>query len=71
MEVFEYLKKLPQVSATLLASELHMTVPTGRSALDHLAMLGILEEITGKKRDKIYVYRKYLNFLEEGAEPLK
>ncbi len=71
LEVFEYLKKLPQVSATLLASELHMTVPTGRSALDHLAMLGILEEITGKKRDKIYVYRKYLNFLEEGAEPLK
>jgi hypothetical protein len=32
--------------------------------------LGILEEITGQERDKIYLYRRYLNILEEGTEPL-
>jgi hypothetical protein len=32
--------------------------------------LGILEEITAKKRDRVYVYRKYLDILDEGAEPL-
>jgi hypothetical protein len=31
--------------------------------------LGILEEMSGKKRDKVYVYRTYLNILEEGAKP--
>ena len=31
--------------------------------------LGILEEMCGKKRDKIYVYRSYLNILEDGAHP--
>lgn len=29
---------------------------------------GFIEEMSGKKRDKVYVYRKYLDILEEGAE---
>lgn len=70
LEVFEHLKKLPQLSVPSLTQELNMTAPTARSSLKHLSDLGILEEISGKKRDKIYVYRKYLDLLEEGAEPL-
>jgi Fic family protein len=68
--VLEYLKKLPQVTVPLLVKELEMTAPTARSTLHHLVALGILEEISGKKRDRIYVYRKYLRLLEKGAEPL-
>lgn len=70
LDTFEYLKKLPQVSAPLLAEELHITIPTARAALNHLLELNIVTEISGKKRGKIYVYRKYLNVLEEGTEPL-
>ena len=66
---FEYMKRLPQVTVPLLAQELQMTAPTARSALNHMTSIGILEERSGKKRDKIYVYRKYLRLLEEGAEP--
>lgn len=65
----EYMKRLPQVTVPLLASELGMTAPTARSALKHMVELGILAEVSEKKRDKVYVYRKYLNALEEGAEP--
>lgn len=68
-QVLEYMKKLPQVTVVLLASELGMTAPTARSALNHMVKLGILEEKSGKQRDKIYVYRKYLSSLEEGTEP--
>ncbi len=68
-QTFEYLKKLPQTSAPLLAKELHITAPTARSALNNLLTLGILEEMSGKKRDKVYVYRNYLNILEKGTEP--
>jgi Fic family protein len=70
LEVFEYLKKLPQLSVPLLVQELNMSAPTARSSINHLLNLGMLEEISGKKRDKIYVYRKYFDLLEEGAEPL-
>lgn len=69
IEVFEHLKKIPQTSVPLLSKELNMTAPTARSALNSMLELGILQEISGKKRDKIYVYRKYLDILDEGAEP--
>ncbi len=45
-----------------------MTVPTARSALNYLKSIGILEEVNGKKRDRVYLYRKYLDILEYGAE---
>lgn len=69
IEVLEHLKKIPQTSVPLLSKELNMTAPTARSALNSMLELGILQEISGKKRDKIYVYRKYLDILDEGAEP--
>lgn len=68
-QALEYMRKLPQVTVLLLATELGMTAPTARGALNRMVKLGILEEKSGKQRDKIYVYRKYLNILDEGAEP--
>jgi len=67
--ILEYLKKLPQVTASLLTRELAMSAPTVRNALNHMVKLGILEEVSTKKRDRVYVYRDYLQILEEGAEP--
>jgi Fic family protein len=64
-KTFEYIKRLPQVTAPLLSKELQMTAPTARSALNHMTSIGILEEVSGKKRDKVYVYRKYLEILED------
>jgi len=31
--------------------------------------IGILKELSSKKRDNVYIYRKYLDILEDGAEP--
>lgn len=67
----EHLKKLPQVSVPLLAKELNTSAPTARHALNTMVKLGILSETSGKMRDKIYVYTKYLAILEEGAQPFK
>ena len=68
--VHEYLKTLPQVSVPLLAKDLDVSAPTARSALNHMLELSIVKEISGKGRDKVYLYQDYLNLLEEGAEPL-
>jgi hypothetical protein len=35
----------------------------------HESRIENLEETSGKKRDKSYVYRKYLNVLEHGTKP--
>lgn len=69
-KTFEYMQHLPQITAPLLASALNIAVPTARSALNTLTTLGILEEVSQKSRGKIYVYRRYLDLLEEGATPL-
>ena len=65
----EHLKMLPQVTVSGLSNALGMSAPTARSALVHMMELGILKEVTGQKRHKIYVYRTYLTLLEEGADP--
>jgi len=68
-QTFEFMKKLPKVTVPFLAKELKLSQPTARSALNHLKSIGVLAEVSGKKRDKIYVYREYLDILEYGAEP--
>jgi Fic family protein len=37
-----YLKKIPQVTVSLLSSELKITAPIARSSLTHMVKLGIL-----------------------------
>jgi Fic family protein len=61
---------LPQVSVPLVAKDLDISQPTARSSLNALVKLDILTEITGKQRDKVYVYKQYLDILEYGAEPI-
>jgi hypothetical protein len=31
--------------------------------------IAILTEITGRQRGKVYLYREYLNLLDDGTEP--
>lgn len=70
-QTLEYLKRLPKVSVPHLANALGLSAPTVRSSLNHMIHLGILEEVTAMKRDKVYVYKRYLSILEEGAEPFR
>ncbi len=69
-KTLQFMQKLPQVDVSILSTALSMTAPTARTSLNNLVSLGVLEEISHKKRDKIYVYKKYLEILEEGTTPL-
>ena len=35
-----------------------------------LQRLGIIEEVTGRKRGRVFSYRRYLSVLNEGTDPL-
>jgi hypothetical protein len=39
-----------------------------RYAARHLESLGIVRESTGRRRNKLYVYTKYLEILQEGTQ---
>jgi Fic family protein len=68
--VHHYLERHPITDAKKIVKQCKVTLPTANKALHILASLGIVKEITGKARNKIYVYKKYLNILSEGAEPI-
>ncbi len=40
------------------------------AALADLERIGVVEEVTGRKRGRVFGYRRYLAILGEGTEPL-
>jgi len=68
--VHSYLRKKPVVEIPRASQELGISQPTVSSALKRLEDIGVVKEITGKARDRIFVYKEYLDILEEGTAPL-
>jgi len=46
---------------------LETTKPTAAKAMDALVQAGVLHEIPGKRRDRVYAYRAYLAMLSESG----
>jgi len=68
--VHAYLQKKPVLEIPRASQEIGISQPTVTSALKRLEEIGVVREITGKARDRIYVYNEYLDILAEGTEPL-
>lgn len=47
-----------------------LSFPAAASAMDLLVELGIARELTGKRRNRLFVYDQYLAALNEGTEAL-
>jgi Fic family protein len=58
IRLFELLPEHPMVTASKAVELTASTKPTVNKAIESLVEAGILEEITGKQRDRIYVYRE-------------
>jgi hypothetical protein len=65
--VYNYLQKTPIVDSKKITQDCNTSLPTTNKALSHLRELGIVKEITGKARNKIYVYGHYLDILNENS----
>ena len=66
----ELLQKKPILSVPDAASHLELTPPTIRTAIRDMEQLGLIREVTGKQRDRVYVYDDYIKILDEGTEPI-
>jgi len=69
--VHHYLQRHPTIDSKKIVEHCHLSLPTAIKSLNHLTALGIVMEITGKTRNKVYVYRKYLDVLSEGTSPIQ
>ena len=68
--VHDLLRRHPITTIRGATKRLDLTAPTVRSAIESLEQLGIVREITGKQRDRIYIYDQYVKILDEGTQPL-
>jgi Fic family protein len=70
LRVHQVLQSKPIVSIQAAAQNSGLSVPTATTALAHLQKLGIVREMTGRQRNRLFIYKKYLDILNEGTEPL-
>jgi Fic family protein len=64
----EALQAKPVTTVALLREATGLTTPTVNSLLRELEPRGIVKESTGRARDRVYVYRRYLDALAAEEE---
>ena len=70
LQVHRFMQTNPAVSVPRAAAALPISTPTVRKSIGHLVDLGILSEITGRRRSRVFWYTKYIQTLSQGTEPL-
>lgn len=70
LRVHQLLQQKPIVGIPDAARRLGLSAPTIAKSIQHLQVLGIVREITGKQRGRLFVYDGYLAILNRGTEPL-
>ena len=68
LRVLNALRSHPVSSLKLLHTETGMSFPTAGKVMQTLIQLGIARELTGQRRNRVFVYDGYLNILNEGSE---
>ena len=68
--VHELLQQNPFVTSNALVERTGLTAPTINAALADLRRLRIVDEVTGRKRGRVFGYLAYLDILNEGTAPL-
>ncbi len=71
LSVQEYMQKRPIANIGAIAKALQLSVPTVTAALQHLAGIGIVKEITGGRRNRVFCYPRYLAIVAAGTEPIR
>jgi Fic family protein len=71
LRVHELLQKRPLLSIPAATRELSLSEPTVAKAMEHLVRLGIVREMTGKRRRRVFAYVRYLDVLNLGTEPVR
>ncbi|WP_128293429.1 Fic family protein [Afifella aestuarii] len=70
LRIHELFQQNPFLSSNQLVAKTGLSAPTVNAALAELEKMGIVSEITGRKRGRVFSYQRYLAILSEGTDPL-
>ncbi len=70
LRVFNILRERPLIRLTEVQIQTGMSFPTTTKGMSALVDLGIVRELTGQRRNRVFAYDRYLSILNEGIEPL-
>lgn len=69
IRLLEFLPEHPVLTLPKAIDLLGVAKPTAVRCIDDLADAGVLREMTGKQRDRVYIYDKYMQRLTDSAKP--
>jgi len=67
LRVLQVLQSRPVASAPFLVESTQLSAPAVSGALRALLDAKIIRELTGRKRNRIYIYKKYLDLMNKGT----
>ena len=70
LRTHDHFQQTPYLTANQLVERTDLSAPTVNAALADLERLGIVDEVTGRRRGRVFGYSPYLAILSEGTEPL-
>jgi len=70
LRVFRVFCERPLISLNQMCERTGLSFPAASKAVGVMVTAGILREITGQRRNRVFAYGKYLAILSEGTEPL-
>lgn len=69
LRVHHHLQSRPVTTSSAISKAERLSPATVNKALEHLVHLGLVREITGGQRNRLFAYKSVLKILAEGTEP--
>jgi len=69
LAIHRVFQKLPFLTSNRAVEQSGLSRPTVNNAFQVLEREGLIREITGRQRNRVYVYTSYFTLLNEGVEP--
>ncbi len=70
LRVHAALRERPVGSLKEIVRRTGLSFPAATAGMSVLVKLGVARELTGRKRNRLFAYGRYLDILSEGTEPL-
>ena len=70
LRVHQALQERPIISLQKLVDRTNLSFPAVSAGMKILEELDVTQELTGRKRNRLFGYGRYLAILSEGTEPL-
>jgi Fic family protein len=68
LELLDHLYETPYLSVVYAQTVLKVSYPTANSLISNLVELGLLREVTGRHRDRLFEYFPYVQLLRTGTD---